>query len=369
MSEQHLHHPDVPQPASSFSENEVLHVVSCVSNPFRWRTRRELANDFRRHMMNTPNVRLHMIELAYGDRPHEITNPNLYPDDIQVRTSHELWHKENLLNIAISRFPSGWKYGMYCDADFHFTRHDWALETIHQLQHYSWVQPFSYYTNLSGDTIRGKGYQPIGTGVGFAYTFVNNNYELPEDCLIHSTDSSGIVKKAKAKGKNKIMGSPGGAWAFTKSAFDTVGGLLDRCILGSADTFMAFGLCGIFDEMKKYGTVTDIDNWTTMKYLPKQTEGYRNTIIAWQERAARLNRNVGYTDNYCIHHFHGPMPRRQYSTRDQILIDERFDPIRDIFYDSQGVLQLTPDKPRLNEKIRKYFLTRCEDLAHIPEGF
>ena len=83
-------------------------------------------NDFRQHMQGSPNVVLHVAELAYGDRPFEVTGADSL--DIQLRTSHELWHKENILNRAIQRFPAGWQYGAIIDADFHMTRPDWALE-------------------------------------------------------------------------------------------------------------------------------------------------------------------------------------------------------------------------------------------------
>src|SRR5208337_2403533 len=152
-----LNHPDIHQAASPWSEEQTLHVTACYSNPFRWRTRRELANDFRRHMAACPNVQLHMVELAYGDRPFDVTSPD-NPNDVQLRTPHELWHKENLLNLGVRSFPKNWRYGAYIDADFTFTRHDWALEAIHMLQHYDWLQLFSYYANLTGDTVPGEGH-------------------------------------------------------------------------------------------------------------------------------------------------------------------------------------------------------------------
>jgi len=65
------------------------------------------------------------------------------PLDLQLRTSDEMWHKENLLNLVVQRFPADWKYGAYLDGDFHMTRPDWALEAIHQLQHYDFAQLFS----------------------------------------------------------------------------------------------------------------------------------------------------------------------------------------------------------------------------------
>src|ERR1700719_4604863 len=70
-------------------------------------------------------------------------------NDVQLRTSHELWHKENILNVTVQRFPAGWQYGAIIDGDFHMTRRDWALEAVHQLQHYDFVQLFSSYSDLS----------------------------------------------------------------------------------------------------------------------------------------------------------------------------------------------------------------------------
>jgi hypothetical protein len=164
----------------------------------------------------------------------------------------------------------------------------------------------------------------------------------------------------------RMGGNPGLGWAFRRSAFDAVGGLLDRCILGSGDGFMAFGLAGTYDELKKYGVPLNMRHWSEVRNITLYTEAYRSAIYAWQERAARLTRNIGYVDQHVIHHYHGPKDRRGYTTRDAILIEEKYDPMRDVYPDYQGILQLSPDKPRLRDRIRAYFLSRVEDLPHIP---
>ena len=353
----HLHHPDVHIAASQWSEDQVLHLAAVYSNPFRWRTRRELANDFRRHIATLPNIELHMIELAYGDRPFDVTNPALYPNDIQLRTSHELFHKENLCNLAVQRFPAGWKYGALVDADFHFSRHDLGLETIHQLQHYAFVQMFSSYLNLSGEATPGAGHRPMGTtSDGFAYNFVRNGNTLPEGYGGGWTEPphSGGGPTSAGAGLPWV-GAPGGAWAFRREAFSAVGGMLDRCILGSGDWFTAFGLAGQLTNIeveRKLGKKIDL-------YRPE----YLQYIRAWQERAQHaIQGNIGYVDSFAIHHFHGSLKQRGYATRDSILIEHEFSPVHDVYPDSQGVLQLaTSIKPRLRDAIRRYFLERAED--------
>src|SRR5208283_1154543 len=108
-----------------------------------------LFHNFAAHMRASANVKLYIVEIAYGDRPFEVAGPG----DVRLRTSDVLWHKENAINIAVSRLPCGWKYAAYVDGDFNFSRHDWALEAIHQLQIYSFVQLYSNYAYLSPDHI------------------------------------------------------------------------------------------------------------------------------------------------------------------------------------------------------------------------
>jgi len=89
---------------------QTLHVAAAYSNPFRWASRRALFLDFRRHLQQQQNVVLHVAEIAYGDRPFEVTTAD-NPNDLRYRAATELFHKENLCNLAIRHFPAGWKYG------------------------------------------------------------------------------------------------------------------------------------------------------------------------------------------------------------------------------------------------------------------
>lgn len=213
-------HPNNSRAHSAWAQDQTLHVAAVYSNPRRWRTRRFLFNDFRRHMEQLPNIKLYVVEVAFGDRPFEVTTAN-HPLDLQLRTSHELWVKEAALNLMIQKFSPDWRYGAYCDGDFHFTRYDVGLETIHQLQHHHWVQMFSSYCDLSPD------HHPMRVINSFAHRF--------------STGS--LTKELLAKYRigdyyytgGKGIGATGGAWAFRREAFNDCGGLLDTCILGCYD--------------------------------------------------------------------------------------------------------------------------------------
>ncbi len=325
-------HPDVHAPWRQWSEDATLHVACAYSNPLRWRTRRVLMNDFRQHMQASPNVVLHAGELAYGDRPFEVTGGD--PLDVQLRTSHELWHKENLLNLLIRRFPPDWEYGAVIDVDFHMTRRDWALEAIHQLQHFDFVQLFSSYADLSAE------HRPYRITPSFAFQHVNQRNGISKCPPSGSYGSTG-------------PGATGGAWAFRRSAFDTVGGLLDVCILGSADWHMAFGLVG------KANTAPEIKRCSAP---------YMEAVRHWQDRASLLKENIGFVENHAIHHFHGSKVFRAYGDRWKILRDHSYNPATDIVPDWQGVWQLAGNKPRLRDDIRKYFRARNEDDPALRGG-
>ena len=314
------HHPDVHQPWKQWSENGTLHVATAYVNPLRWRARRLHMNRFRQHMQASLNVVLHAGELAYGDRPFEATGDDPY--DVQLRTSHELWHKENVLNLVVQRFPPDWEYGAIVDCDFHFARPDWALEAIHQLQHFDFVQLFSSYADLSAE------YRPYRIMPSFAWVYHQERWRPP------------------AKGYAKSSGATGGAWAFRRKAFDAVGGLLDISILGSADWHMAFGLAGMVNTAPE----------SKLCSLP-----YMEAIQNWQDRASILKQNIGYIENHAIHFFHGSKTLRGYGNRWKILRDHNFDPQADIARDWQGVWQLAGNKPRLRDDIRAYFRSRNED--------
>lgn len=357
-----LNHPDVQRNWTQWSEDQTLHVSVSYSNPFRWQTRRRLANDYIRHMRNSPNISLWVVEMAYGDRPHEVTSPD-HPQDIQLRTNHELFHKENGWNIGVSHFPQGWKYGCCSDADFHFTRHDWALETIHQLQHYEFVQPFSSYVDVSGN-IYGQKDVPMRYNSAFFFNYIQNGYKVSPQYHngVVTTTKDGKVTFTKAGADAyasalkaepseggvfmRGVGATGGAIAFRRSAFEAVGGMLDRCILGHADWYMAFQLVGVEPP--------DIHS---QRYHPD----YKRYVRSWGERAKELKRNVGYTDGHAIHYWHGSKTRRAYSSRDVILARNQYSPYDDVHADYQGVWRLNPNKPELRDDIRRYFISRFED--------
>jgi hypothetical protein len=329
------------------------YVVSAYSNPYRWQRRREAFHDFRFHMETSPNVELHVVEVAFGDRPYEVTSPD-NPLDLQLRTDSSLWIKECAINEGVRRFPPDWRYGGYVDGDFHFTRHDWALEAIHMLQHHSFVQLFSTYADLTGETATSHlGHRPYRMSTSFAWNYMHQTEFLSSRLARRGgTDTYyAPLPASEVFPFGHPPGATGGAWSWRRDAFDMVGGMLDTCILGSADWHQAFGLVqatNVAAEMKRC------------------TQPYVQTVLNWQGRAAKLNRiegrsPMGCIDNFATHAFHGSKSLRAYGERWALLQKWAFDPATDIARDYQGLWRWTGNKPGLRDDVARYFIERSED--------
>ncbi|MFZ1918332.1 MAG: hypothetical protein WAU58_12210 [Terriglobales bacterium] len=358
-----FNHPNVHREFVEYSETQKLHIVGVYSNPFRWQRRRENFEDFRYHMEHSPNVVLHVVELAFGDRPWEVTTAD-NPLDLQLRTDCVLWHKEALINRGVAEFPADWQYGGYVDGDFHFTRHDWALETVHMLQHHSYVQLFSSYADLTGETATSAtGHRPYRMSASFTW-----NYQHPQEFVQsrarsltanRKQDSYVQAEPLRAAATTRVFpfgyapGATGGAWGWRRDAFEATGGLLDTCILGSGDWHMAFGLVqatNVAAEMKRC------------------TSGYIKSVLAWQERAKKLQAiegrsPIGCIDNFATHAFHGNKAARAYGERWTVLQKHDFDPATDLMRDYQGIWRWAGNKPKLRDDVMSYFLARSEDGA------
>jgi len=338
----------------------VLDVVAVVSNPRRYATRYHHYRNFKEHMLFS-GVRLTTVELVHGKRCFEVTS-NTNPRDVQLRTEHEIWHKENLINIGISRLPDDWEYVAWIDADVTFNRPNWVYETLHALQHWDIVQLFSHSLNL------GPKYEPIFDShvsrdavqrsviVSWLYGHFHqlNKVDVDTGNLYHEgklVPGDGSLRTheqvQRSHGHSRYQWHSGLAWAARRSAITAIGGLVDWAILGSADRHMADMMIG------------------NTKWNRKLSPGYQQSLDLAAARFKVLNGNFGYVDGLITHHWHGKLVNRRYLDRWLLLYKHQFDPIADLYRDEQGLWQLTPNKPELRDDIRRYLMARDEDSIDI----
>lgn len=318
-----------------------LHVVTTVFNSARYRSRWKLYQDFV-HMVRDSGAALTTVEVAFGEREHAFDPDNdehRVDNLVRLRTRHEMWLKECALNIGVSRLPPDWEYVAWVDADVTFVRPDWADETVHRLQHWPVVQMWSEAMDMTSEHelmhhwkslmhVHAMGLPTTPPPGQFGY------YPYP------AVKPGGLVPYPHA----------GYAWAMRRDAWDHLGGLFDKAILGAADWHMGHALLG------------QVEHTISRGYHPR----YKALLREWEARAERhIRRNVGLVPGTVVHHWHGSKQARRYQTRNNILIEEQYNPDTDVKRDWQGVYQLTdkggPRSLALRDKVRRYFHERNED--------
>lgn len=297
---------------------ELLDVVAVVSNPMRYASRERLCRAFVARMLATDGVRLTLVEAAFGERPFALTDA-ANPRHVQVRCRTLAWNKESLINIGISRLPADAAYIAWVDADILFRDPLWAEKTVHALQQYDVVQPWSDCYDLG----------PDGEHLQHHRSFCRQYWH----------------RQPTGKGPY-VFAHPGFAWAARRSALEKLGGLVDFAALGAGDHHMALALIGKAAESVPDGL----------------HPSYLEQLMLWQGRAQQhIAGNIGFVAGTIEHEFHGSKASRAYVSRWDILTRHGFNPRADLKRNLHGVVELAGNKPELAHDIDVYMRARSED--------
>jgi len=296
--------------------DKVLHVIMVVSNPCSYKRRYELARQFIARMENEDSVHLYIVELTYEKQPFVLTQKK-NPSHLQLKTETPIWHKENMINLGTRLFPSDWKAMAWIDADIEFESNTWALDTLKLLNGYAdMVQLFSHAVDLDKD-----------------------------ESTMHVANSGGYQYEKQLPYRMGInYWHPGYAWACTRKAYETMGGLYENAILGSGDQIMMLSLLGQVDKALN----------------PTNHEEYKKDTRVFQERVKQLR--FSYVPGVIRHYYHGTKANRRYRERWQILVEHQYYPHEHLKKEANGLLVPSEScPPKLLKDILQYFKDRNED--------
>jgi len=297
-----------------------LNVIVVISNPCLYARRYILLKEFvKRIKEEEENVELYIVELIYKNQKFIVTEKK-NKKHLQIQTDTPMWHKENMVNLGVKYLlPTNWKAFAWIDADVEFDSNSWAKDALKILNGCKdVVQLFSHCIDMD------KNESSINIFNSFGYSFNKN--------------------KKYTKNKTKDYWHPGYAWAITRKAYEKIGGLYDKGILGSGDNIMAFSFINI------------CDTFTSDSY----NEDYNNSMLEFQEKAKTLR--LGYVPGVIRHHYHGSKQKRNYTERWKILIKHSYSPNIHITYDDIGILVPTKNFTEIfKNDILEYFKERKED--------
>jgi len=316
---------------------KTLHVISVVSNPLNWNSRADLFCQFIQDTLASKvalegseyNLELHIVECLYADQLSCISESLQKSVDYHaVHSSSVIWNKENLINIGISKLPADWKYVAWVDGDITFQNQTWIQDTINVLDRSSVCQLWTEAWDLHA----------------------NGEVMMQHRSFCSQVDTA----KLCAKTKMYTTWHSGYAWGATREAVEALGGLYDKGILGSADSYMAWALIGRLDLIVSNRRISQSE----LQYL-----------MTWQKRAQLFRNRLGSVPGAIEHYYHGPKHSRGYGWRWKIAADNDFNPDTDVQYNTDGVIEFTDAKPSLSVGVLEYFLSRNEDTVEAADTF
>jgi hypothetical protein len=279
-----------------------------------------------------------LVEHAFGERPYEFSkdepgfaNVNL----LQVRggPEHELWLQHALYNYGFARLPETASYLSWCDTDIKHVRSDWAIETVHMLQHNRVGQTWTHSVDMdaAGNVMTNEWGNPVDRS--FSAAFVDGEI----------ADASGAYVPPRAllpPDKDRDYRSHSGySWGIQRTALKGIGRLIDWEVIGSGDYHMARAFAGILSK----------DDFSGM------SPSYERKLREFAALCDRyIKRDIGVVAGTVIAGHHGHKSQRFYGTRGDVLAESKFDPDRDIVYDFQGLPSLCSDNLELRDGLRRY---------------
>lgn len=395
----------------------LLNTVTCYYNPIRWEARLRTCKEHLEHLLDTGTKPL-LVECQTGDRSFQFADfPHIR--HVGVRSKTLLWNKESLLRIGMQRLDPDWEYVCWTDADIKFRKSDWAYETVHALQIYDVLQPWSDAYDL------GPGDAHLAVYKSFMHQFWHGQscvYGVPPEKTAFERRVAGLpaapvsdpvqVERPKqvALALNNLRkhhphgpkhhphvphdpndpncpccspcycppcppcpppyyGMVGPAEAAKMPWWKRDGGPHEYPHTGyawAATRRSIEALGGLFEVAAMgagdYHMALALIGYADRSIPGKVNPSYRKHLMEWQERALRdINFNLGYIPGTIEHSWHGRKADRRYIDRWQIILEHDFDPDTDIMKNSHGVIELTCRKPKLRHDLDVYLRQRQED--------
>jgi hypothetical protein len=122
-------------------------------------------------------------------------------------------------------------------------------------------------------------------------------------------------------------------------SFEDLGGIYDKNIIGSGDTF----LVDCF-----------LDSWDIHGFVKKFTDPMKVHMLEWCERLKKKQPVLDYVPVDIWHLWHGSLKNRRYMDRHDVILKYNYDPLRTLCW-MVRFYEWASDKPGMHEDIRQYF--------------
>jgi hypothetical protein len=325
----------------SASPGDPLWVITSYYNPAGYRRRLQNFRAFRRHL-SAPLLVVELTPEGHGE---------LQDDEadivVRLRGDDRIWQKERLLNIGASLLPPHVRYVAWVDADILFSDPDWPTRARAVLDaHGGMVQLFDTAYHLPPE-IDPQTVEITDTsvpahflgGISFARSLREGLFDRLETLWSQKTTAIETI--------DDLHNVRGFAWAARRGAL-TACGLYEGMIVGGSDWITSFALLGRVEHCLCARPFTE----------PHQAHIRQWTVDA---QKAGLLAHIDDLPQTAWHLWHGAIVNRNYGGRYRMLIENHFDPVRDLIFEHGQPLRWANPGSAMARAVGDYFISRRED--------
>ena len=321
------------------NQEELLYVITIVTNPCQNSLKTHYYEEFAERMEKINNVRLITAEVSYMGLPFILTQPHFEPFNIQIRVQTPLNLKYNILNYVISKLPQEAEFVAWVDFNIEFLNENWVQDTLEILKNHNLVK-------------------------------------LYKDCLLLNKDSNilgsttALIRNQKnQKGYSnfeRIMmleRYSGTAWAARKEFITSIGGFLDLCVTNENDEIISSCLEGKVEDVLPQNLAIEfaqiLKDWQKSIRVNNKNEEFKilNNVLkkyvldeAGESPKKSAMKNSGSKNKN--------EPLNSYKKYDgwALLVDNHFNPLKDLTRDGDNVYQLKRDREKVFKSFKEYYL-------------
>lgn len=326
-----------------------LHVIGAYSDPNRTKVRKRLVREWL-PVVRRSGASITLVEHAFGDRAYEFTQEEM-PDVnlVQIRGTQEHWLQYAMYNKGISHLPPHARYVCVQDTDVEHVRNDWALETIHMLQHHKVGQTFGTSVDINPSFDVEPNEHGNWVDRSFCAAWLAGDVDVGSGP--YAPEFSRVMLQPKPKDWRSHTGYSN---AFRREVLTGIGRLPDWLIAGSSDWHMWLGFSGRLRKM----CMDSLADGGAQKY----SQGYYDMLLHFADLCDKyVGMDIGCVPGMLKHSWHGSKKLRFYGGRESILQEAKFDPQRHLVYDVHGMPTLCTNNHALREGLRRYGSLRNED--------
>lgn len=323
------------------SPRDPLWVITSYYNPAGYRRRLQNYRAFRRHL-SAPLLVVELTPAGQGelsDNDAEIV--------VRLNGDDRIWQKERLLNIGTALLPAHVRYVAWVDADILLADPAWPAKARATLEtHGGMVQLFDeachFPPELEPQTLEmsaGAAPTPFLRGISFARSLREGQFDRLEVEWAKRTTGMETI--------DDLHNVRGFAWAARRDALRACG-LYEGMVVGGSDWIASFALLGRVEHCLAARPFT---------------ERHKTHIRQWTADAqkAGLLANIADLPQTAWHLWHGTIANRNYGGRYRVLIDNDYDPVRDLVFEPGRPLRWAKPGSVLANAVGDYFFSRRED--------